>query len=153
MTGVPGVSPLPILVVNGPNLNVLGTREPEIYGSDTLERIEQLCRARAASFGRTVEFVQSNHEGVLVDRVQQARNSHSGIVVNAAGLTHTSVVLRDALAFTDLPVVEVHLSNVHRREEFRHHSYLSAIAVGVIVGLGAHGYVAAVEYLCASSAG
>ncbi len=139
---------LPLLVMNGPNLNTLGTRQPEIYGTTTLPDIEAGCRLVADRFGRSVDFFQSNHEGVLIDRLQTARTANSGIVLNAGGLTHSSVALRDAVAATDLPVVEVHLSNVHRRERFRHRSYLSAVSVGVIAGLGPLGYYAAVEFLC-----
>jgi 3-dehydroquinate dehydratase II len=141
-------TPLPILVLSGPNLNELGVREPAVYGSTTLAEIERGCGEVAARFGRSVETFQSNWEGALVDRLQQSRTTASGLVVNAGALTHTSVALRDAIVATGLPCVEVHLSNVHRREPFRHHSYLSDISVGVIVGLGPFGYHAGVEYLC-----
>lgn len=142
---------LPILVLNGPNLNILGVRQPEIYGTTTLEQIVENCAAVAGRHDRTVVAFQSNHEGALIDRLQAARSDCSAVVVNAGALTHTSVALRDALAATDLPVVEVHLSNVHSREEFRHHSYLSAISIGVIVGLGPFGYEAAIDFLCRRS--
>ena len=129
-----------ILVINGPNLNLLGTREPEIYGRETLEDIEEACRALGQDLGFEVLCYQSNSEGALVDRVQQARADCAGIVINPGAYTHTSVALLDALLACALPVIEVHLSNIHRREDFRHHSYVSKAAEGVICGLGAHGY-------------
>ncbi|MBF6183276.1 type II 3-dehydroquinate dehydratase [Nocardia otitidiscaviarum] len=138
----------PILVLNGPNLNMLGTRQPEVYGADTLDDVVALCRATAARFDREVVSFQSNHEGALIDRVHAARGVESGIVINPGGLTHTSVALRDALVIPEVPIVEVHISNVHAREEFRHHSYISPIATAVIAGMGIRGYAAAVEYLC-----
>lgn len=137
-----------ILVLHGPNLNLLGTREPEIYGSTTLADIDSSLQALAAEAGATLESLQSNHEGVLVDRIQAAgRDGTTFVVINAGAYTHTSVAIRDALAGIKLPVIEVHLSNVYRREPFRHHSYLSDIAVGVIAGLGAESYRAAVRYV------
>ena len=139
---------LPLLVVNGPNLNLLGTREPVVYGAASLADMERVCLRAASPFGRPVEFFQSNHDGELIDRIQQARATAAGLVVNAGGLSHTSIALRDAVAAVELPMIEVHVSNVHRREEFRHHSYLSAVAVGVIVGLGVDGYGYAVDHLC-----
>ncbi|MEU4599173.1 type II 3-dehydroquinate dehydratase [Nocardia sp. NPDC023988] len=137
----------PILVLNGPNLNMLGTRQPQIYGSDTLDDVVALCERTAARFGREVVAFQSNHEGALIDRIHQARGVASAIVVNPGGLTHTSVALRDALVIPEVPIVEVHISNVHAREEFRHHSFVSPIATAVIAGLGIQGYVAAIEFL------
>ena len=135
-----------ILVLHGPNLNLLGSREPEIYGHDTLAQINQTLVARAKTQGVLLETFQSNHEGDLIDRVQSARAiGMRFIIVNAAGFTHTSVALRDALAAVDIPFIEVHLSNIHRREAFRHHSYFSELAVGVIVGLGAQGYELALD--------
>ena len=129
-----------ILVINGPNLNLLGTREPEIYGRETLEDIEEACRKLGQDLGFEVLCYQSNSEGALVDRVQQARTDCAGIVINPGAYTHTSVALLDALLACAIPVIEVHLSNIHRREDFRHHSYVSKAAEGVICGLGAHGY-------------
>ena len=136
-----------ILVVHGPNLNMLGTREPEIYGTTTLEDINEGLAVAAKGAGVELEFFQSNHEGALIDRIQEARTWADGILINPGGLTHTSVALRDALAGTDLPVVEVHLSNVHARESFRQHSYVSGIAVGVVTGFGAASYRMALEGL------
>ena len=138
-----------ILVVNGPNLNMLGVRQPDIYGDVTLASIETLCRDRAKALGVSVAFFQSNHEGELIGAVQGARRAHSGIIINPAGYTHTSIALADALFAIDLPTIEVHLSNIHRREAFRSHSYISNAADGVICGLGATGYSLAIEALAA----
>ncbi|QEI05062.1 type II 3-dehydroquinate dehydratase [Pigmentiphaga aceris] len=136
-----------ILVLHGPNLNLLGTREPAIYGALTLADIEARLVEQAQARGATLTSFQSNHEGVLVDRIQQARlDGTEFIVINPAAFTHTSVAIRDAFAAVALPFIEVHLSNVHKREPFRHHSYLSDLAVGVIAGLGADGYEAAVRF-------
>ncbi len=129
-----------ILVVHGPNLNLLGKREPGVYGSTPLQAIDQRLEGLAASAGFELRIVQSNHEGVLIDRVQEALDDCDGIVINPGGFTHTSVALRDALAATGLPVVEVHLSNVHAREAFRHHSYVSPVALGVVCGFGPLSY-------------
>lgn len=134
-----------ILVLNGPNLNLLGVREPATYGRETLADIEEACLERAADLGLAVDFRQSNHEGQLVDWIQEARETADGIVINAAALTHTSVAILDALKAAELPVVAVHLSNIHRREAFRHHSYVSQAADGVICGFGSHGYLLALE--------
>lgn len=129
-----------VLVIHGPNLNLLGSREPDIYGTTTLEEINADLTQAAKEWGADVEFFQSNHEGALVDRIQEAQSWADGILINPGGLTHTSVILRDALVATELPIVEVHLSNVFAREEFRRHSFISAIAVGVISGFGPTGY-------------
>lgn len=138
--------PISILVLNGPNLNLLGTREPATYGHETLNDIAQLCQATASDLGMEIEFFQTNHEGELIERIHQGRGRCSGILINPAAWTHTSVAIRDALAATELPVIEVHLSNVHRREAFRHHSYVSGIAVGVICGLGSNGYRLGIQH-------
>lgn len=137
--------PKPIYVLNGPNLNLLGHREPEIYGHQTLDDIEALTQQRATDFDLSCEFRQSNVEGELVNWVQEAREKGSGIIMNAAGFTHTSVALLDALQAAEVPVIEVHLSNIFRREDYRHHSYVSKAATGVICGLGASGYRLAIE--------
>jgi len=134
-------------ILNGPNLNLLGQREPEIYGRDSLADIEAACRALAGDLGLDIRFRQSNSEGTLVDWIQEARTSAAGIVINPAAYSHTSVALLDALSACDCPVIEVHLSNIHRRESFRHHSYVSARADGVIVGCGAQGYDLALRRL------
>ena len=134
-----------VLILNGPNLNMLGVREPAIYGSQTLAEIEEACLERAATLGLAVDFRHTNSEAQLIDWVQEARESAHGIIINAAAYSHTSVALLDALTVSELPIVEVHLSNIHRREPFRHHSYVSRIARGVIVGLGGHGYELALE--------
>jgi 3-dehydroquinate dehydratase-2 len=136
-----------ILVLNGPNLNTLGQREPEIYGRTTLEDIKGLASARAKNLGLEADFRQSNDEGELVSWIQGARNSAAGIIINAAAYTHTSVAILDALLSCGLPVIEVHLSNIYKREEFRHHSYVSRAATGVICGFGAQGYELAVDAL------
>ena len=134
-----------VLVLNGPNLNMLGTRQPEIYGRETLAEIEMLCRDKGRSLGAEIDFRQSNHEGELIDWIHDARGTQDAIVINPAGLTHTSLSLMDALIASELPVVELHLSNPHRREAFRHDSYVSKVAAGVICGFGSHGYTLAVE--------
>lgn len=135
------------LILNGPNLNMLGRRQPEIYGSTTLADIDRKLVELGRELGIEVLTFQSNHEGELIDRIQAARDDGTDIIIiNAAAYTHTSIALRDALAAVELPFIEVHLSNVHRREPFRHHSYLSDLAVGVIAGLGEEGYMAALRY-------
>lgn len=137
-----------ILLLNGPNLNLLGTREPQIYGADTLPQIEAELTQIAADAGAKLVGLQSNHEGVLIDRIHAARtDGTTHIIINPGGLTHTSVALRDALAGVAIPFIEVHISNVHKREAFRHHSFLSEIAAGVIVGLGINGYRLALQHV------
>lgn len=135
----------PVFILNGPNLNMLGTREPEIYGRETLDDVRKRCEARARGLGLAVDFRQSNHEGELIGWIQEARSAASGILLNAGSLTHTSVGILDALSAAELPVIEVHLSNIFRRESFRHHSYVSLGAKGVICGLGVHGYELALD--------
>ena len=137
----------PILLLNGPNLNMLGTRQPEVYGRETLSDVVALARETAERHGLGLEDFQSNSEGELIDRIHAARGTVSAIVVNPGGLTHTSVALRDALVIPEVPIVEVHISNVHAREEFRHRSYVSGIAAAIVAGMGVYGYVAAVEFL------
>ncbi|MEG3638426.1 type II 3-dehydroquinate dehydratase [Magnetococcus sp. PR-3] len=134
-----------ILVLNGPNLNMLGLREASLYGHETLADVEALCAAKAKQLGAELSFYQSNHEGALVDRIQQARENADLIVINPAAYTHTSVAIRDALLAAEKPVVEIHISNIHKREPFRHHSYVSDIALGQVVGLGIRGYGYAME--------
>lgn len=143
----PAASTPVVYVLNGPNLNMLGLRQPEIYGRDTLADVEKLCQAAAKRLGMAIVFRQSNHEGELVDWIQESRTHADGIVINAGAYTHTSVALLDALNAAEKPCVEVHLSNIHRREEFRHHSYISLAAKGMICGFGPKGYVLALEAL------
>jgi 3-dehydroquinate dehydratase II len=135
----------PVFVLNGPNLNLLGTREPAVYGHDTLDDLKRLSTARASALGIELDFRQTNHEGDLITWIQEARGAASGIILNAGAFTHTSIAVLDALQASDIPVVEVHLSNIFRREAFRHQSYVSMAATGVICGLGAKGYELAVE--------
>ena len=142
-------TPRRLLLVNGPNLNLLGIREPDVYGHDTLADVERIVQDAAAARGFDVEAVQSNHEGVLIDAIHEARTTCAGIVINPGGLTHTSVVLRDALSGVSLPVAEVHISNVYERESFRHHSYLDDVAAVRVVGRGVDGYAHAVRQLAA----
>ena len=142
-------TPRRLLLVNGPNLNLLGTREPEVYGTDTLADVERIATDAAAARGFEIRAVQSNHEGVLIDAIHDARTNCAGIVINPGGLTHTSVVLRDALSGVGLPVAEVHISDILQRESFRHHSYVADVAVVHVVGEGVRGYATAVERLIA----
>ncbi len=137
--------PHSLLVLNGPNLNLLGTRQPEVYGPTTLKDIETLCQEKAASLGIDVTFLQSNHEGELVDLLHNARGVHAGIILNAGAYTHTSVALMDAISSIMVPVVELHLSNIHAREEFRQKSFIAPVAVGQICGFGAAGYPLAMD--------
>lgn len=135
------------LILNGPNLNLLGTRQPEVYGRTTLADIEAMCRAHGARIGVSVEFAQSNHEGALVDAIHGARGRLDGLILNAGAYTHTSIALMDAISSAEIPAIELHLSNVHAREEFRHVSYIARVAVGVICGFGARGYTLAMDAL------
>ena len=134
-----------VLILNGPNLNLLGSREPGVYGAATLADIERDCAAAATRLGLAIDFRQSNHEGTLVDWIQEARSTAGGIVINPGAYTHTSVAIHDAIRAAGLPVIEVHLSNIFARESFRHHSYVSPVAVGTICGLGPKGYLFALE--------
>lgn len=136
-----------VLIVNGPNLNLLGTRQPDVYGTTTLADVETLCKNAGAGLGFDVVCFQSNHEGALIDQIHAAKGSHDAIVLNAGAYTHTSIALMDAIASVELPVVEVHLSNIHARESFRHQSYVAPVAVGQICGFGAKGYVLALDAL------
>lgn len=134
-----------VLILNGPNLNLLGTREPAVYGSATLADIEAACARRGAALGLAVDFRQTNHEGELVDWIQQARGVYGAVLVNAAAFSHTSIAILDALATLEAPVIEVHLSNIFRREPFRRHSYVSRVAKGIVCGFGGFGYEMALE--------
>lgn len=134
-----------ILVIHGPNLNMLGKREPQVYGSTTLHDIDTALSEQGTNAGVTVTSFQSNHEGAIVDRIQEAFGNVNGVIINPAAFTHTSVALRDALLLLDVPIIEVHISNIHKREPFRHHSYIADIATGQVVGLGARGYLLALE--------
>ncbi|HBS35420.1 MAG TPA: type II 3-dehydroquinate dehydratase [Parvularcula sp.] len=136
-----------IFVLNGPNLNLLGAREPSVYGTATLDDLKRSVAARAAALGLAVDFRQSNHEGVLIDWIQEAREKAAGLIINPGAYTHSSVAIHDALKALACPTIEVHLSNIHAREAFRRHSFVSPAASGVICGLGAHGYLAALDAL------
>lgn len=136
-----------LLILNGPNLNLLGTRQPEVYGSTTLADIEEMCRTYARAVNIDVAFDQSNHEGDLVDALHAAKGTHDGVILNAGAYTHTSIALMDAIKSVALPVVELHLSNIHARESFRHTSYISPVAIGLICGFGARGYTLAIDAL------
>ena len=140
---------LPIYILNGPNLNLLGEREPEVYGYTTLAQIGKMCADQASQYGLATVFHQSNHEGEIVDQVQEARTSGSGLIINPAGYGHTSVAILDSILALKIPVIEVHLSNIYQREPFRHHSTISPVAAGVICGLGPLGYLLALEALAA----
>ncbi|WP_417373391.1 type II 3-dehydroquinate dehydratase [Glutamicibacter protophormiae] len=136
-----------ILLLNGPNLNLLGTREPEIYGREMLADVEALARSTAKSLGFELKALQSNHEGVLLDAIHEARTTAAGIVINPGAFTHTSIALADAISGVELPAIEVHISNVHKREAFRHHSYISPVASSIIIGAGVNGYRLAVQQM------
>lgn len=136
---------LPIYLLNGPNLNLLGTREPEVYGTTTLPQIEKMCADRAKGYGLSIVFRQSNREGEIVDHLQEARTSGCAVIINPAGYGHTSIAILDAIQALTIPVIEVHLSNIHRREPYRNHSYVSKGATGIIMGLGAQSYLRAVD--------
>jgi len=136
---------LPIYILNGPNLNLLGTREPEVYGYTTLAQVEQMCAKQAASHGLSITFRQSNHEGEIVEQIQEARTGGCAVIINPAGYGHTSIAILDSIQMLKVPVIEVHLSNIHRREPYRNHSYVSKAATGIVMGLGAQGYLRAVD--------
>ncbi|MGI9352964.1 MAG: type II 3-dehydroquinate dehydratase [Rhizobiaceae bacterium] len=138
-----------ILLINGPNLNLLGTREPETYGAQTLADVEQLCKDHASTKSMELNVFQSNHEGAIVDAIQQSKDVYSHIVINPGAYTHTSIAIRDAILGVDAKVYEVHISNIHEREPFRHHSYISDIAKEVFVGMGTPGYIAAIDAIAA----
>ena len=138
---------LPIFILNGPNLNLLGHREPEVYGHTTLAQIEKMCADQARGHGLSIVFRQSNHEGEIVDALQEARTSGAAVIINPAGYGHTSIAVLDSIQALQIPVIEVHLTNVYAREAFRHHSYISPVAKGIIVGLGPRGYTMAIEAL------
>jgi 3-dehydroquinate dehydratase II len=135
----------PVFVINGPNLNMLGLREPDVYGHETLAGLEERCRTKAAALGLDISFRQSNLEGEIVTWIQEARSAASGLILNAGAYTHTSVAIHDALRIAELPLIEVHLTNIYKREPFRHHSYVSAVANGVLCGFGGHGYELALD--------
>lgn len=143
----------PIFILNGPNLNLLGLRQPEIYGRETLADVQARCAALATELGHDIDFRQSNHEGAIVEMIHEARNAGAGIIINPAAYTHTSVAILDALNAFDGPVIEVHISNVHKRESFRHHSYVSLRADGVIAGCGTEGYLLALRRMATLLAG
>ena len=138
-----------LLILNGPNLNLLGQRQPEIYGHMTLADVHELCDNKAKILGIDIEFEQTNHEGRMVDLIQVSKKTHDGIILNAGAYTHTSIALFDALTSVEMPAIELHLSNVFSREAFRHHSYISNAAIGVICGFGAHGYLLAIDAMLA----
>ena len=142
-----------ILVLNGPNLNLLGTRQPDVYGSETLSDVEKMCRTHGQALEVEISCLQSNHEGALIDALHAAKSKFQGVVLNAGAYTHTSVALMDAISSVSLPVVEVHLSNIHARESFRHKSYIAPVALGQICGFGSNGYILAIDALVKHLAG
>ena len=137
-----------VIIINGPNLNMLGTREPEIYGKETLDDIKSMCEKEAGTLGLELTFTQSNSEDEIINQIQDARAKYDAIIINAAAYTHTSVAIFDALSLVDIPIIEVHLSNIYKREEFRHKSFISPVAKGVICGFGADSYRLALKSLC-----
>ena len=137
----------PVFIINGPNLNMLGLREPDVYGRETISGLEERCLARAQKLGLDISFRQSNLEGELVSWIQESRTAASGLILNAAAYTHTSIAIHDALKVAQLPIIEVHLTNIYKREPFRHHSYVSPVADGVLCGFGGQGYELALEAL------
>jgi 3-dehydroquinate dehydratase-2 len=139
--------PKPVFILNGPNLNLLGVRQPEIYGRETLADVEADCRALAATLGLVLRFHQSNREYEIIDWIHEARETAAAIIINPAAFTHYSIAILDALKTCEFPIIEVHISNVHQREEFRHHSYVSAVATGVMAGFGTHGYQLALRHV------
>ncbi len=138
-----------ILILNGPNLNLLGSRQPNVYGATTLPQIQENCVEKADILNIKIDFIQSNHEGALIDALHGAKGVHDGIILNAGAYTHTSIAIMDAISSVELPVIELHLSNIHAREPFRHKSFIAPVAVGVIAGFGPHGYVLALEAMVA----
>lgn len=138
-----------LLILNGPNLNLLGLRQPEVYGKTTLAEVEAACQARAAALNVSLSFHQSNHEGQLIDWIHAARGTQDGIILNAGAYTHTSVALMDAISSAEVPAIELHLSNIHAREPFRHQSFIAKVAIGVICGFGPHGYLLAMDAMVA----
>jgi 3-dehydroquinate dehydratase-2 len=147
LSGERSAMPSTILILNGPNLNLLGKREPHIYGRDTLADVEAQCRALAGELGVAIDFKQSNAEHQLIDWIHEARESADGIIINPGAFTHASIAIMDALSACECPILEVHISNVHRRESFRHHSYVSLVATGVMAGFGVHGYCLALRHM------
>lgn len=139
--------PKPVFILNGPNLNLLGKRQPEVYGHETLADVEGLCQAVAAELGLGIDFRQTNAEHQVVDWIQEARETAQGIIINPAAYSHTSVAILDALKACECPILEVHVSNIHRRESFRHHSYVTQAATGVVAGFGTHGYLLALRHM------
>jgi 3-dehydroquinate dehydratase II len=134
-----------VLILNGPNLNLLGTRQPEVYGSTTLADIEAMCKSHGQAIDLELSFFQSNHEGALVDAIHAARGTQDALILNAGAYTHTSIALMDAIASVELPAIELHLSNVHAREDYRHRSYIAKVCIGIICGFGAQGYILAMD--------
>lgn len=138
-----------ILILNGPNLNLLGSRQPDVYGATTLPQIQENCAEKAKTLNIKIDFIQSNHEGALIDALHGAKGAHDGIILNAGAYTHTSIAIMDAISSVELPVIELHLSNIHAREPFRHKSFIAPVAIGVIAGFGPHGYVLALDAIIA----